>query len=150
MQHCSRRARPSQYGTATGDCKSGLKLGKCGVSLVGNASSCVGKPSCVVSCSNSACTVDGKAVNTGDPCYQTKKKVDGKVTCDSAPGGGGKSAVTLTVKAHVPHTAVATTVIPLLGSTTYPHLAFAFFGNFGKLPRCPIYPNPKTKIPSRQ
>ena len=106
-----------EYGTATGDCKSGLKLGKCGVSLVGNASSCVGKPSCVVSCSNSACTVDGKAVNTGDPCYQTKKKVDGKVTCDSAPGGGGKSAVTLTVKAHVPHTAVATTVIPLLGST---------------------------------
>ena len=44
--------------------------------------------------------------------------LDGQVTCSAAPGpapAGG--SVTLTVKTHVPVTAVATTFIPLLGAT---------------------------------
>ena len=104
-----------EYGTATGACPAGFKDGKCGVSLVGNASSCVGKATCVVSCRGPACTVDGKKVATGDPCYQTVKKVSGQVKCGgAAPAKPGD--MTLTVKAHVPVTARGTTVVPLLGA----------------------------------
>jgi hypothetical protein len=106
-----------EYGTATGSCSGGFKDGKCGVSLVGNASDCVGKPSCPVSCKGGSCTVGNKVFATGDPCYQTVKKLDGKVTCGgSSPAKPGAAVPPLTIDVHVPHTAVGTTVVPLLGA----------------------------------
>ena len=108
-----------EYGTATGACPAGFKDGKCGVSLVGNASSCVGKATCVVSCTGrgkprqATCTIDGKNVATGDECYHAA--LYGQVKCSgAAPAKPGD--MTLTVKAHVTVTARGTTVVPLLGS----------------------------------
>jgi hypothetical protein len=106
-----------EYGTATGKCDaSGFKAGKCGASLIGNASVCVGKSSCEVSCQGPACTIAGKKIETGDPCYQTVKKLDGKVTCGGSGPSKPSATPPLTIDVHVPHTAVGTTLVPLLGS----------------------------------
>ena len=108
-----------EFGTATGACPAGFKYGTCGVSLVGNASSCVGKATCVVSCTGygkprqGTCTVDGKKVDTGNECYHAE--LDGQVRCSGAPPAK-PGDMTLTVKVHLPVTSVGTTVIPLLGS----------------------------------
>ena len=106
-----------EYGTATGKCDaSGFKDGKCGANLVGNASVCVGKSSCEVSCQGPACTIAGTKIETGDPCYQTVKTLDGKVTCSGSGPSKPSATPPLTIDVHVPHTAVGTTLVPLLGS----------------------------------
>ena len=98
----------AEYGTPSGDCQHGFKAGKCGVDLAGNLTKlCVGKASCTVSCSGPACTIDGKQLETGDPCYQTKKKLSAQVSCGgSKPDPSKKPPVTLAVKTTVPHTAL--------------------------------------------
>ena len=109
-----------EFGTATGTCLTGFKDSTCGVSLVSNASSCVGKATCVISCTGhgkprqGTCTVDGKMVVTGNECYHAE--LDGQVRCNGAPPAK-PGDMTLTIKVHLPATSVGTTVVPLLGYT---------------------------------
>eukprot|EP01052_Picozoa_sp_SAG31_P019145 SAG31_NODE_1385_length_8573_cov_27.673118_8_plen_195_part_00 len=104
-----------EYGTPGGSCPT-LSAGKCGGNnLVASISAgCVGKPSCVVECQGSTCTLNGKKILSKDPCFQTKKKLAAAVTCKGG-GPSPKDAVVLTVATSVPHTAIGTTRLPLLG-----------------------------------
>jgi hypothetical protein len=110
------------YGTFSGDCASGIKMGTCKSNATFNAfvnQCCVGKESCSFSCSSGSnaedhkCTCGKQTAEIADPCYGTPKQLAGKVTCAAAPSAGG---ATLALKVSVPPGSDSRLVVPLLGS----------------------------------